>query len=93
VTVPASGKVLVLMTATMTTTNNQGCRMSVSGGGIAASDTRSIFAFDQTVGTTMSTAIVVTGATPGSQTFSASYARTGGTCTFSNRSLSVIPLP
>jgi hypothetical protein len=94
VTVPASQKILVLMSAQMSnSTNNQGCRMSFSGGGITASDARSAFVFDETAATLASAAVVVTGVTAGSQTLSANYSRTGGTCTILNRSLSAIPLP
>jgi hypothetical protein len=92
VTIPASGNAMITVTGQVNpNTGNIAC-MSFSGGGIAASDTQAVCSDTGTI--QASGTYLVTGITPGSQTFTAQYHSSGGrTATFSNRSLIVIPLP
>jgi 2',3'-cyclic-nucleotide 2'-phosphodiesterase (5'-nucleotidase family) len=103
VTVPASGKVLVILTTeAKTSAINQSAYMGFAVSGattLAASDTR---AYEVRInggsGTPLpqiqaSATYRVTGLTPGSNTFTAKYRVTGGTGTWANRNIVVIPLP
>jgi hypothetical protein len=102
VTIPAgASKALVSVTSGVTGSNGSiQCYMSfaVSGASTqAASDSRAQ-ALTGVSGTNFlqtSASFVVTGLTPGSNTFTAQYRASvnNQTCTFSNRSIWVIPLP
>ena len=92
VTIPASGNALVTVTGQLNPTAGNLACMSFAGGGITASDTQSVCSDTGTI--QASGTYLVTGITPGSQTFTAQYHTSGGkTATFANRSLIVIPLP
>jgi hypothetical protein len=97
--VPASGKVLVSVTAGVTASNNSTtCAMSfaTSGAGatvLAASDARAMILLGNSL-QQASASFVVTGLNAVSTTFTAKYRVNGSqTCTFSNRSIWAIPLP
>ena len=93
VTVPPSGKVLVSVTSgVQSTTGSASCGMSFTVNGLA-SDTRAVILLGNNF-QQASASFVVT-VPPGPITFTALYRRVGGagTCTFSNRSMWVIPLP
>lgn len=99
VTIGSSGLALVIMemTASSNVAGNANLNMS-----FAASGTNTITAgtqgqmkmgsFAGGVGMTHSFERLLTGLTPGSTTFTAKYATTSGTATFSDRFLTVIPL-
>jgi Collagen triple helix repeat (20 copies) len=99
-TVPASGRVLVSVTSGMTgSSGSVSCFMSFAGAGantIAAVDANSITLASGTL-QRASAASVLSGLSPGSTTFTATYKRAGGggsgSCTFVNRSIMAIPLP
>ena len=107
VTVPDSGKVLVTLTAFMTNnSNNKDGYMSFSVvdvaplpsfsvvSGTAASDAMSLhFNDDSLLSFQGSATYVVSGLSAGSHAFTAKYRTAGGTETFANRSIIVIPLP
>lgn len=105
VTVPASGRVLVLLTAWMHVTQEQTAVMSFASSGgsgdVDADPTRAISAYvfsnsDLTgqIALTTSAAIPLAGLSPGSHTFTAKYRSDNGLLVaFRNRSLTVIPLP
>lgn len=66
--------------------------MSFTGGGVAASDSRALYATFG--GSQQSATFYVTGLTNGSQTFTAQYRHQNGTsATFTNRNIVVIPVP
>lgn len=94
VTVPTSGKVLVIVTAILfnSTTAEAFMSFDTSGANVSsAADGRSVMK----LGTTRmrgSAVIVLTGLTPGSTTFTAKYRASSGTATFHTRSLDVIPI-
>jgi hypothetical protein len=68
--------------------------MGFTAGGVGATDT---FALIATSGHQSSATYLVTGLTPGTQTFTAKYKRVGGgggsTATFASRNIVVTPLP
>lgn len=93
-TVPASGNVLVTVTALITLNGSTSGAMGFTAGGTAATDTQALIA---TSGLQSSATYLVTGLTAGNQTFTAKYKRVGGgggsTATFANRHIVVTPLP
>lgn len=98
VTVGPSGAVLVSITAQMTNSGSAGFAImsfAVSGANtIAASDANSIQYKNPFVGGTgprFGATKVLTGLTPGSTTFKLKFKASGGTATFTNRDISVIP--
>ena len=99
VTIPASGNALVILTASQSDgTNNQGAYMAFAVSGAttrAASDTTARIVKNGTGSSAVqgSATFFVTGLTAGSNTFTAKYRVTGGTGTFLNRTIIVIPLP
>jgi hypothetical protein len=96
VNVPASGKVLVSVTAGMFDSNNSALNFmsfAISGATTqAAADTRGLSLLGNTA-QQASASFVVTGLNAGSTTFTAKYRTSAGTATFQNRSIWVIPLP
>jgi hypothetical protein len=97
VTVPASGKVLVIISGRVDPAASQTAFMSFTATGVTASDA---FAIVREHGTSSATGFIqgsatylLTGLTPGSNTFALAYRGTGGTSTFTNRQIVVIPLP
>ena len=100
VTVPASGHALVTVTALGTNSANEQSALmgfEVSGAStVAASDTRAMIVPFYGSGANLkvqtSATYLVTGLTAGSNTFTAKYRPTGGTGTWANRSIIVIPL-
>ena len=98
-TVPASGKALVIVTASETNAGSSGgafMGFAVSGATtVAASDTQA-FSFvnggNQAQTVQASGTFYVSGLTAGSNTFTAKYRGTVGTATFVNRSITVVPL-
>jgi hypothetical protein len=97
VTVPASGNVIVILTAQVTPPASQSAFMSFSATGVVASDARSLMrqhgTSSSTGGIQASAIYFLTGLTPGSLTFTSQYRVTGGTGTFANRNITVIPMP
>jgi hypothetical protein len=97
VTIPASGKALVILTAAVFgSTGNAHAFMSFAaspaGTTIAPTDAQAleVSANDEV---RASATVLVTGLTPGSTTFTAKYRTSLGTGTFANRDVVVIPLP
>jgi len=95
VTVPASGRILVMLSAIVYGSAGT-CYMGFAGGGIFASDSYALAwltAFGTWAG--LGSSFVMTGLAPGSQTITAKYrsANPAGECSFQNRHLAVIPLP
>lgn len=94
VTVTTGTTALVFISAEMVNSGANFCRMSfeVSGASsVSADDTRSI----ESHGTNelrLGTAVLLTSLTAGSNTFTAKYRVTGGTGTFDDRSIAVVPL-
>ena len=88
-----SGAAIVTVTAAITPSGGGAVGyMSFTGGGVAASDSRALFATFG--GSQHSATFYVTGLTNGSQTFTAQYRHQGGTgATFVNRNIVVIPVP
>jgi len=102
VTVPASGRVLVLLTATVYHNTNATSSMSFtctgSGDNRQPQDYLGISYSNngQLISVTLSAAIPVTGLNPGSHTFTAKYKQGSGpvnAASYSWRHLTVIPLP
>jgi hypothetical protein len=96
VTIPASGKALVILTGQLFgSTGNSAAFMSVAVSGattVAASDANSLRVAGNDAVRASATALI-TGLTPGSNTFTAKYKQVGsGTATFSDRNIVVIPL-
>lgn len=99
VTIPASGKALIILSARVSNTGGAagyGAIASVSGAGLAADVAQLSMYAGTTAATdapTMSYVFYATGLTPGSQTYTMKYRRdNGGTATFVNRQLTVIPI-
>jgi hypothetical protein len=96
VTIPASGKALVIVTALESTSNQSGIvftSFAVSGAStVAATDARALEVQGNNAVRASATS-VVTGLTPGANTFTAKYRTTAGTATFAARDIVVIPLP
>ncbi len=94
VTVPASLKVLVSVTAGVNATSGStSCYMSFTGGGVTASDTQAMILLGNNL-QQATASFVVTFANPGPMTLTAKYkAAPVGSCTFTNRSIFAIPLP
>jgi hypothetical protein len=96
VVVPASGRVLVSVTAGIETATGSGVGyMSFAVSGPTASGANDSTALNL-LGNDFqkaSATFVVSGLTPGTYTFTAKYRTTQGTATFRNRSIWVIPLP
>jgi hypothetical protein len=85
-----SGSALVTFTAAVTA--NSLCNMSFNAGGFTAADAQSLQLFTGGSAVQVSATFYVTGLTAGSNTFTGVYrSQTGGTCTFANRSIIVIP--
>ncbi|MFO1540239.1 MAG: hypothetical protein ACKOTZ_07295 [Chloroflexota bacterium] len=96
VTVPASGNIIVILTAQMgNASNGDEVYMSFSGGGIAVSDARALVWTGRNTGDVFigSATFYVTGVSTGSQTFTAKYKTAAGTATIANRNIVVIPVP
>ena len=99
VTIPASGKALVIVTSSETNGGTLGgafMGFAVSGATtVAATDTQA-FSFvnggNQAQTVQGSGTFYVSGLTAGSNTFTAKFRATVGTATFANRSITVIPL-
>ena len=96
-TISASGSALVTVTTKMT--NNSNSRymyMGLSVDSSAATDDRAVILFSgnaNPVPVQASATFYVSGLSAGSHTFSARYYKTsGGTATFDNRQIAVIPL-
>ncbi|MEX0668114.1 MAG: hypothetical protein WD061_00020 [Candidatus Saccharimonadales bacterium] len=97
VTIPASGKALVILTAGITNSSTPyGGAMSFDGAGVTAALVDSLtlwptIANDQVIA---STVLHLDGLSTGEQTFTAKYRRRGGgTADFGDRRITVIPLP
>ena len=102
VVMPASGQVLVTVTARITPGGGDTGYMSFassggSGANVAASDTRALVREHGTSNNTgyvqASATYLVTGLGGGTKTFAAQYRQDGGTASFANRNIIVIPLP
>jgi hypothetical protein len=101
VTVPASGRVLVTLTASLFCASNTGAQMSFAStggsGNVGADVSRSLRLFSETsaISAQMSATYVVQGLSAGSHTFTTKYRSTvtGQEVFFSFRSILVIPLP
>jgi hypothetical protein len=97
VNVSSSGTALVMLTAQLSNSNaNRICYMgfAVSGAStVAASDAQSVSLTSASANATaqVTATYLVTGLTPGSNTFTAKYRRTNNTCTFVNRSIVITP--
>ena len=101
VTIPASGNAMVTVTAFESNNvsgsqNNMG--FAISGATVrAASDAQAFSVLrggsQGAIAVQGTATFYVTGLTPGSTTFTAKYDVTGGTGTFANRSIVVVPLP
>jgi hypothetical protein len=96
VTIPASGKALVIVTAAETGSGGSiivYTSYAVSGAStVAATDGRALQVQGQNF-TRASATSVITGLTPGSNTFTSKYRVSSGTGTFRDRDIVVIPLP
>jgi hypothetical protein len=96
--VPASGRVLVAVTAGIETTTGGGSgymSFAMSGANNVPPPTNNSTALNL-IGNDFQKAtatFVLTGLTPGSTTFTAKYRTNSGTATFQNRSMWGIPLP
>ena len=95
VTVPASGKVLVTLTAAIiSTAANEEVAMGFCIDGVQADLWHSLAYMGQTAAVmTQNSATFVESVTPGSHTFKATYVAAGGYGIFWNRHIIVIPLP
>lgn len=98
ITVPASGEVWVDLSTWMASSgSNAATYMGVAVSGAttrAADDDHAVHQtaaanFDNGLGV----GVLLTGLTPGSNTFTAKYRTSGGTATFKNRNIRVSPLP
>jgi hypothetical protein len=98
VVVPASGRVLISVTAGISTGNNTGSgfmSFTESGANTLAAPTDDSTALNQ-IGNDVqkaSASFVLSGLSAGSTTFTAVYRTNSGTATFRNRSIWVMPLP
>jgi hypothetical protein len=95
VVVPASGTVLVSVTAQMDgNANSTSCLMSFKIGAAGASDANAVILAGSAIQRASANALL-TGLAPGSTTFTAVY-RADGTgslnCVFSNRTIALVPL-
>ncbi len=86
------------MIVTATLTNSTGTAldyMSFTGGGITANDAQALIAQSSAAGVAVqySATFYVSGLTVGSQTLVGKYRVSAGTGTYTNRSVTVIPLP
>jgi len=100
VTIAASGKAIVTVTALETNSTNSAqsnMGFAISGATTrAAADTQALSLLNggsQHPTTQSSATFFVTGLTAGSTTFTAKYSVSAGTGTFANRTIVVIPLP
>ena len=101
VTVPASGRVVVTLTAGINKPDGLNAFMSFASSGgsgdVGADDARALVFITQGFGYLMASAtFVVTDLSPGAHTFTAKYKRTGATASpvfFDNRRILAIPLP
>jgi hypothetical protein len=94
VTATTGTTAMVIVTGAVAPANNQSAFMSFAVSGAttqAATDARAVAETNISSGQA-STVTVVTGLTAGSNTFTANYRSTTGTATFTNRTISVIPL-
>ena len=94
VVVGASGSVLVSIGTRMTNdTNNEACWMSFESSEVVASDDRAVSGLFQNAAEAIQAGntFLLTGLTPGEQTFTAKYRVSDGVGTFSSRTLTVIP--
>lgn len=95
ITVPASGRVLVLLSADVFNSvagNFNSMGFALSGANtVAAADAVQATNGSTSNGTAMTAAVLVTGLTPGSTTFTAKYRVNGGTGTFYERRITVLP--
>lgn len=96
VCVGANGKALVTLSASMTGgAGGQYAIMGVAVSGastVAASDQKALYTTDAAGEVSHSRTFLLTGLTPGNNTFTAKYRVTGGTGTFSNRGVTVVPV-
>lgn len=99
VTARTGTSAVVILTALVnqaTTGNSAMMGVAVSGAStIAATDAKAVIAYDPsaTNSETVSGAVLITGLTPGDNTFTAKYKANGGTnATFTDRTITVIPL-
>jgi hypothetical protein len=96
VAVPASGRVMVTLTALFEAPQAGAARMSFistgGGGNVTADVDRSLSGIDEMIFRGSAT-YPVAGLSPGSHTFTAKYASIGGQSIFADRSIIVIPLP
>ena len=97
VTIPESGRALVVLTAAMFGSNGQASAFmsfeaSPKGTTTAPTDAQALEVTNNDESRASAT-VVATGLTPGSTTFTAKYRVTSGLGTFSNRDIVVIPLP
>jgi hypothetical protein len=99
VTIPASGKALVIVTSSETNGGSSGgafMGFAVSGATTVASSDTQAFSFvnggNQAQTVQGSGTFYLSGLTAGSNTFTAKFRATVGTATFANRSITVIPL-
>jgi hypothetical protein len=95
VTIGANGLALVSISCISANSGANENRMTYAMSGtntLAAADANCVVSGLGTANVTTSRTKVLTGLTPGSTTFTLSYRVTGGTGTFSNREISVVPL-
>jgi hypothetical protein len=96
VAVPASGRVLVTLTALFEAPQDGAARMSFTSAGgsgnVAVDVDRSLSGLDGMI-LRGSATYPAAGLSPGSHTFTAKYASIGGQSIFADRSIIVIPLP
>jgi hypothetical protein len=94
-TIGPSGKAFVTLTSKITIDSNGGAGgyMSFSASGVSVSDERSVFFTSSSAHSTQYSAVyLVTGLTPGSNTFTTQVRASTGTVTFLNRSIIVVPV-
>lgn len=97
-TIGANGLALVTISCTISqSSTSSGAIMGVAVSGastVAVGDVNAIYfrSSNNNVAQTRSFTVLITGLTPGSNTFTAKYRATGATATFADRTLSVIPL-
>jgi ATP-dependent protease ClpP protease subunit len=87
---------VTVYTQMQNTSSSQGCQVSFSVDGAAASDATSLMLQGTTgivsPGTRMSGTFLVTGLTAGSHTFNLDYKTVGGgTCSYDDRTVTVLP--
>lgn len=92
----SSGKAFVTLTSKITidANSNSGGYMSFSASGVLVSDERSVYftASSNSHSTQYSATYLISGLTPGSNTFTTQVRASAGTITFANRSIIVVPL-